>query len=290
MKIAYCLTGLIGGKVPEPGTPQQGGDLDILELSYKHFKKHILDVNPDCEIDVFCHSANVEFKDEINRLYQPKKSLYINQPNFVIPNYVGGDLNRKNAHYHKWFSHKKVMELRKEYEQEVEYEYDFVYIGRYDIAWTTDIIFKDLNPNKFYITNWNRLYYKDKPIENADWYKMIEMDGLIQENIPQYEHITSKLVGYPHNNEGVMDSWFISNPEYIDILCQIYDNLDEYTKPGKTWMGGKSTVCDHNGKISNHRLIPYQLELHNILKDIEFKFYTHDDTPLIRRLYFKTRR
>ena len=116
------------------------------------------------------------------------------------------------------------------------------------------------------------------------------MDGLIQENIPQYEHITSKLVGYPHNNEGVMDSWFISNPEYIDILCQIYDNLDEYTKPGKTWMGGKSTVCDHNGKISNHRLIPYQLELHNILKDIEFKFYTHDDTPLIRRLYFKTRR
>ena len=68
------------------------------------------------------------------------------------------------------------------------------------------------------------------------------------------------------------------------------DNLDEYTKPGKTWMGGKSTVCDHNGKISNHRLIPYQLELHNILKDIEFKFYTHDDTPLIRRLYFKTRR
>ena len=56
-------------------------------------------------------------------------------------------------------------------------------------------------------------------------------------------------------------------------------------------MEGKSTVCDSNGKISNHRLIPYQLELNNIFpKNVEFKFYLHDDFPLIRRLYFKTRR
>jgi len=288
MRIAFCLTGLIGGKMPHG---QGGCDQEILELGYKHYKKHIFDANPDCEIDVFCHSADVEFEDEINRLYQPKKSLYIEQPEFNIPEWVGGESIRKTSHYHKWFSHKKVMELRKEYEQEIGCEYDFVYIGRYDIAWTTDIIFKNLNLNKFYITNWNRLSYKDQPIENADWYKMVEIDELMQNGNPQYEHITSKLVGYPYNNEGIMDSWFISNPKYMDILCQMYDNLDEYTKPGKIWMEGKSTVCDYNGKISNHRLIPYQLELNGIFpQHIEFKYYLHDDFPLIRRLYFKTRR
>ena len=291
MKIAFCLTGLIGGVVAEPDTPQQGGNEEILKLGYKHYKKHIFDANPECEIDVFCHSSNTEFGDEINKLYKPKKSLYIKEPKFNIPYYVVGDNNRKRAHYHKWFSHKMVNELRKEYENETNTKYDFVYIGRYDICWNTDVIFKNLNNSKFYLTNWNRLFFSENMVEikGAHWYKFISQnkETLIKNNTPP-PHIKSILVGYPHNTEGVMDSWCISNPEYINILCSLYDNLNEYTKPGTTWMGGQSTVCDHNGKISNHRLIPKHLEENNLLDKLDFIYYTHDDYPLARRYYFNT--
>ena len=76
----------------------------------------------------------------------------------------------------------------------------------------------------------------------------------------------------------------------MDILCSLYDHLDEYTKPGATWWGGRSTVVDSAGNISNHRLIPKHLEVNNILKDLEFTFYPHDDFPLVRRLYHKSDR
>ena len=86
-----------------------------------------------------------------------------------------------------------------------------------------------------------------------------------------------------------MDSWFFSNPEYMDILCSLYDSLDEYTKPGVTWWDGKSTVVDGSGNISNHRLIPKHLEVNGILDKLKHTFCVHDDFPLVRRLYYKSR-
>ena len=76
----------------------------------------------------------------------------------------------------------------------------------------------------------------------------------------------------------------------MDILCGLYDKIDEYTKPGQTWMGGKSTVVDSSGNISNHRLIPKHLEVNNILDKLKHTFYTHDDYPLVRRYYFNSNR
>ena len=206
------------------------------------------------------------------------------QPIFNIPSYVTGNQPRKEAHYHKWYSHKKVSELRLEYEKETGVKYDMVYIGRYDICWTTDVIFEKFDPKNFYLTHWNRLFRHGQEIKGAEWYRSIEKDGTLD-----YTDVESYLVGYPHNDEGVMDSWFFSNPKYMDILCSLYDYLDEYTKPGKKWMDGKSTVVDSGGQISNHRLIPKHLEVNGILDKLSFAFYVHDDFPLVRRLYYKSK-
>ena len=265
-----------------------GNSIDVLKLGYEHYKKHILDIN---DVDIFCHSSSVEFAEEIEKLYKPKKSLFIKQPTFNIPQYVTGTSDRKNAHYHKWFSHKKVRELRLEYESETLVEYDFVYIGRYDIAWNTDVVFEKFNNEKIYLTNWNRLFHNNTEVKAAAWYKFLTQNKLpfIKNGKPP-DGFTSKLVGYPHNDEGVMDSWFFSAPSYMDRLCDLYDCLDEYTKPGKKWMNEASTVVDSSGNISNHRLIPKHLESIGLLEKLETVFYHHDDFPLIRRMYFNSQR
>ena len=287
MKVALCLVGKIGSKSDKHG--YGGNSLDVLKLGYQHYKKHILSKN---NVDVFCHSSSTELSNEIISLYNPKEYIFMDEPQFTIPSYVTGSKDRKNAHYHKWFSHKTVNEIRKSYESKTDTKYDFIYVGRYDIAWLTDLNFSNYDPSYFYLTNWNRLFYNNgKEIKGADWYKLImsNKESLIKDNITP-PHIKSKLVGYPYNTEGVMDSWFFSNPQYIDILCSLYDNLNEYTKPGTTWMGGNSTVVDKAGNISNHRLIPKHLEESNLLDKIKHVFYTHDDYPLIRRYYFNSNR
>ena len=286
MKVAVCLVGKIGSKSDKHG--YGGNSVDVLKLGHKHYKQHLFDNN---DVDVFCHSSSTELSEEIISLYDPKSYIFMEEPNFNIPKYVTGNNDRKIAHYHKWFSHKKVMELRKQYEIKTNIKYDFVYIGRYDIGWLTSINFSNFDPSYFYLTNWNRLFYKknNKEIKGADWYKLIssKKEQLIKNNLIPY-HIESKLVGYPYNTEGVMDSWFFSNSKYMDILCTLYDHLNEYTKPGTTWMSGKSTVVDSSGTISNHRLIPKHLENYNLLEKLKPVFYTHDDYPLIRRYYFNS--
>ena len=57
MKVAVCLIGMIGGKSGKYGLNQSS---DVLQLGYEQYKKHIFDNN---DVDVFCHSSSVDFKD-----------------------------------------------------------------------------------------------------------------------------------------------------------------------------------------------------------------------------------
>ena len=112
-KIAFCLHGIVGGVGGKYG---EGDSLESLELGYKHYKKYILDIN-DC--DVFCHTATLERSEDIINLYNPVSYKFLKQPNFPSPPnsgpiFTGGNNTRIQAHYHKWFSHKQVSDLRKE--------------------------------------------------------------------------------------------------------------------------------------------------------------------------------
>ena len=163
MKIAFGLHGIVGGIGGKYGA---GDSKKALEIGYDHYKKYILDHN-DC--DVFCHTASLERANEILDLYQPVRHKFIPQPRFLVPSrgHTGYDEKRIQAHYHKWFSHKHVSELRKEYEKETGVKYDMMYIGRYDLAWNTIVDFSKFDPNKFWLGHWNRL----EGISNPGWYK-----------------------------------------------------------------------------------------------------------------------
>jgi len=295
MKIAFGLHGIVGGIGGKYGV---GDSKKALELGYDHHKKYILD-NNDC--DVFCHTATLDRADDILNLYNPVKYKFISQPNFSVPldAHTGYNGTRIQAHYHKWFSHKHVAEIRKEYERETGVKYDMVYIGRYDLAWNTAVNFSKFDPNKFWLGHWNRL----EGISNPGWYKkrLKENLPLIKDN--KYHNIdetgrTSSivdipLVGYPHNEEGVIDQWAFSSPKNMDMYCTLYDHLDEYlTRTPNVWWKDRttgkyrSTIYDSTGGISNHRLLPCHLENMGLLDKVDFAYYLHDDFPTVRRMHF----
>jgi len=279
MKIALGLHGIVGGIGGKYG---KGDSKKALELGYDHYKKYILDHN-DC--DVFCHTASLERANEILDLYQPVRHKFIPQPRFLVPSdgHTGYDEKRIQAHYHKWFSHKHVSQLRLQHERETGVKYDMMYIGRYDLAWNTVVNFSEFDPNKFWLGHWNRL----DGISNPEWYKK-----RLEENLPlitdnKYNNDDIPLVGYPHNDEGVIDQWAFSSPKNMDMYCTLYDHMDEYlTRNPNTWWDGKSTIYDSTGGISNHRLLPCHLENMGLLDKVDFAYYLHDDFPTVRRMYF----
>ena len=305
-KIAFCLHGIVGGVGGKYG---EGDSLESLELGYKHYKKYILDIN-DC--DVFCHTATLERSEDIINLYNPVSYKFLKQPNFPSPPnsgpiFTGGNNTRIQAHYHKWFSHKQVSDLRKEYEKETGVKYDMVYIGRYDLAWNTIVDFSKFDRNKFWLGNWNRPFITGSNIfgkNTGDWIEeRVWFRKRKEHNLPFISNnelsekdtgIELRLNGWPHNtkpytpnhgSEGVIDSWAFSKPEYMDMYCELYDKMDEYmTRDPNTWSGG--TIHDHTGGISNHRLIPCHLEEMGLLDKLDFAFYFLDEFPTVRRRYY----
>ena len=287
MKVALCLIGMVGGKDGKYGLNQSS---EILRLGYHGYKKYFLENN---DVDIFCHTSSVGFKEEILSLYKPKNHLFLEEPVFNIPRYTTGERARKQGHYHMWFSYKMASHLRRHYEEQSGQKYDFVYVGRYDVGWQTYVDFSSLDKDKFYAGYWNRISKNGKDVSNYDWYTIKQ--NLLVEGEPSNEQkeqgYKSNLVGYPHNDEGLIDRWFISNQEQMDEFCTLFDHLDEYTKPGKFWNfkagdGGKSSLVDSSGNISNHRLAPAHLEKIGLLHKLDFKFHTHDDFPLIRRMVY----
>lgn len=275
---------MVGGKSGKYGLNQS---TDVLQLGYKQYKKHLFDNN---DVDVFCHSSSVDFKDDIIDAYKPKHYLFQKEPKFNIPEYVTGTEERKQGHYHMWYSYQAANFLRKSYQQETGQEYDFVYVGRYDVAWQTDIHFDQLNKDKFYAGYWNRIFKNNEAIANYKWHSL-EKDLVVNGDLTDKQKEKGykiELVGYPYNHEGLIDRWFIGNPDDMDKFCSLFQYLNQYTQPNRKWKG-KYSVVDSAGTISNHRLAPAHLEQTGLLDKLELKFYTHDDFPLVRRLYFKNK-
>ena len=223
MKVALCLFGLVGGSMGKDG---EGDNVDY-EIAYNHYKKHILDKN---DVDVFIHTWSIDFKKELTEIYKPKKSIFEKQIDFreqidfnVIDRYKDyiqrckiyiRNIFRKNRIYHysyidrayraysRWYSTKKAVELKKQYEQDNNFVYDCVMVSRLDLAFFTDVIFDKFDMDYFYASHWN-----DAPNINNDYKGN-------REN---------------HNTEwGFLDLWFFSNSNLMDKFASLYDSIGEY--------------------------------------------------------------
>tara|TARA_R110002074_G_scaffold6895_3_gene30552 strand:+ start:364 stop:1200 length:837 start_codon:yes stop_codon:yes gene_type:complete len=274
MKTAICFSGLVGST---RGKSQElvGDFKKCFEISSALYKEHIIDKN---DVDIFVHSWSTGMQEEILEAYEPKKHIIEQQRIFDIPAHVrpvGADEIRKQTHYSLWYSRKKAMQLKSEYEKENNFKYDCVMLARFDLAWQTDLIFKDYDQECFWTQNWPRKHLNGKVLSDVDYWRLSETPGL------KFE---TEWVGYPHNHEGLMGMWFFSNSDNMDKFATFYDRQSESCLPGNC-PGAPGVPW----KISAHRQCLYHLEQLGMLDKLKFCKNWHDDCPSVRRRYFKER-
>ena len=194
MRIALCLYGLIGSKTGKAYL-KEGGTDEVLSECYDSFNKNLISQG---NVDVFFHTWDVDFENQLVSKYQPKS--YEVEPQIVFTNTIKGRYDRIQAHYSRWYSTQKVNNLKSKYESDNGFKYDMVVMSRFDMIWTTPIKIENYNPNIFYIPRTSK---HDRP-----W-------------------------GWPHgNNNEIGDLWFISSSENMDKFTTLYDKINIYMREG----------------------------------------------------------
>ncbi len=267
-RVAYCLYGLSGGAKGKDG---KGKDPDIFRLGHKHAYEHLLSRN---NMDVFMHTWSIESEEELKSLYKPVKAVFEPQIYFDIPEWIiaNRDANAVNYHYSRWYSTKKVLELKKQYEKENGFKYDFVMTTRFDLAWNRGIDFSKLSQKKFYACqNCYMIYRKKKMSALKYWHT--------RENFPPGTKLGRTYRGYPNKGGkawGLWDIWFVGNSKVMDNFGTIYDDLEEYCK--------NERMID-KPMVSHHLLALLWLEKNNWVPKLETILNSTDDCAPVRMWY-----
>ena len=253
MKVALCFAGVVGGSKGKGGV---GPSNEVLKIGYDHYQRHILDKN---NTDVFVHTWTLECETDIRDLYSPK--LIVSEKQIMFDKDPRRGF-RKNNHFSRWYSTKRAIELKNEYEKKYNMIYDCVMVTRFDIAWNVDVVFSQFDMNHFHTTVWD---------------KVLDERG---------KHVPNKEMGWPHDNNGLLDLWFFSKSSVMDEFGKLFDHMKGYSQPGKC-------PNDSAGWISNHQLALYHLQQMKMKDRIKFVFHygvgDKEDYSLIRRKYFESK-
>jgi hypothetical protein len=151
-------------------------------IGLEHYRRHLFAVN-DC-VDVFIHSWSTQYAERITRDYRPQRQIFETQIDFkqeTLP------LNFLKS---RWYSTQAVVELKKKYEQEQGFTYDWVMLSRFDLALLRDLDFAKYDRNIFYAA------------------KHGAHDGEV--------------------NDGWCDQFFFANSPDIDRFASLYNLWEEY--------------------------------------------------------------
>ena len=144
MRYALCLHGLLGSLDGKSGASDSS--LDVLDLSYNHLEKYILSRN---DIDIFIHSWDIGYENEIKQKFKPKRSKIEIQKRFE------GERRVQN-HYSRWYSFMESVKLKTKHEDENNFKYHGVMVSRFDVAWLKYIEFSNYDMDYFYVSQWYR--------------------------------------------------------------------------------------------------------------------------------------
>lgn len=178
----------------------------------------------NADVDYFIFSWEKDLEDTYKQVYNPKKILSVDQIVFDMPEHfiAHKDNPRIQAHYSRWYGAKQVMQLCTQYSNETGVEYDLIVNARLDLCFHNNIDLR-LDNGKFHIA---------KPI-----------------NLQGYN--------WPGGLEFI-DHIFATNTESMRNFLQMYDHLDEYTKPDQ---------CPRWKLISNHFLSVWHLRKIGMLQE-----------------------
>ncbi|MFT6332641.1 MAG: hypothetical protein ACJAW3_000984 [Lentimonas sp.] len=200
MKIALCLHGKFNNRL------SKSSGID----GSNYIKEVLLGKYPN--IDVFIHSWDLEFKKKIENFYRDflKKSLFEKQLDFkeIAKNYEIDDakFNPPNAQSFRtcanslsfFYSRKRVIQLKSEFENENGFKYDAVIVSRFDLG------------------------------------QIDKYNGSHPYNVSEINFDPNFDMGYIYSamwdqlNCGYADQWFYSSSANINKIAEIYEKSLEY--------------------------------------------------------------
>jgi len=234
MRVALCLSGLIGSKDGSYSIVHSKDYKPIdCEIGFEHYKEHILSKN---DVDVFVHTWSIDKKDAIMDLYKPKEVIFQKQVDFQISH-----INKFTV-CSRWYSIMQSVNLKSLYETIHEFKYDCVMIGRFDVAWYTDVIFDNFDMQYMWVS-----HYNDPPNLQK---------GRAEANRK------NRGVG-----KEVLDFWFFSNSDYINRLSTLYNRLKKYPRNAHMCIHShiKRMIGKDNIRFAFYRWFDYELIRRKIL-------------------------
>jgi len=170
------------------------------EISYRQFNHHILSKNEN--VDTFLHIRNPDYESKLLDLYKPKKYLSEPYKEFDTREFCKGNqplehqIKQSVAMWSRFYSIFKVIEQKKQHEEENNFKYDCVFISRYDLLAFEDYIFSDYNMSYFHVP--------------FSLWHMTRKLGFVGESFP--------------------DLWFFSNSEQMDEFSTLFLKAEEHSK------------------------------------------------------------
>lgn len=181
MRVALCLHGIVGHLYTNKQQRTWCEDVDY-RIGLEHYRRHLFAVNDS--IDVFIHSWSTDYAERITHDYQPRRQLFQTQIDFKQ------DSLPLNYLKSRWYSTQAVVELKKKYEQDEGFTYDWVMLSRFDLALLRDLDFAKYDRNIFYAG-------RHDPSDDQ-------------------------------TNDGFCDLFFYSNSSDIDRFASLYNVWEEY--------------------------------------------------------------
>ena len=157
MRVALCLHGVVGHLYTNKQQRTWCEDVDY-RIGLEHYRRHLFAVN-DC-VDVFIHSWSTDYAERIARDYKPRRQLFETQIDFKQASLPLNFLKSR------WYSTQAVVELKKKYEQDEGFTYDWVMLSRFDLALLRDLDFGKYDRNIFYAA---RHDVRDDDQTNGGW-------------------------------------------------------------------------------------------------------------------------
>ena len=259
MKVAMCFNGKIGGLHTQKKGNLAHQDAKVFRESIKTFENNIFNSNIDIEFHNFLHCWDPEHQDELVSALSPKDFLFEKEWQYDqhnIGRHVKGSVGKKYSIFNKWKSVEKSLKMMFKYAKKNNIEYDYIMLCRYDTSFLSPLMFSDLKRDTLYAINW--FVYKE-PATGKKVDDKIFCSKKWREN-NQFSSLTQ--VGFPIDNTGFFDLWFIGGHKIMTNFMLIYTRLNELAKVQET--------TDNSGNFSNHRLIPLSLSKDGHLDNMKF--------------------
>jgi hypothetical protein len=215
-KVAICLKGAVSKKGKTHDRFYNSGDLyrDGEYVNYVAVRnsifKHIVLSNKGYDFDFFLHGWNLDLKDELIKIYEPKKFLFENNINYN--DVIGSVITNSNdfGGVSGGLSLKKSLELREIYEIESNEKYDIVIIYRYDV-----LLWKDMKLDNYDVS---------KSIYVNGWYGNCNGDFhflMSYENAYKFKYLYNSITTY--NNSHMFHYW-IKNYVINILNCDLKED------------------------------------------------------------------